>query len=98
MLVTCYSNRIIAFKYHTAYCRFSNQKFTLDKLNREIHLTNYHLYREEEGPTLPSVMMLEEFFAATKEDLRGKYAQQSTQIVQETISHCHRLKYQEGCF
>ena len=59
VLVFCHHNKVTTFKYHTAYCRFSSQKFSLGKLNREIHLTNYHHFDQEEEATSPSVMMIE---------------------------------------
>jgi D-alanine-D-alanine ligase-like ATP-grasp enzyme len=56
------------------------------------------VFKEEGEQNLSSVMMMEDFFSATREDLRGKYTQQSTQIIKDTITHCHKLRYQEGCF
>lgn len=42
-------------------------------------------------------MMLEELFTASKEDIRSKYNQQVSHIVQEVVGRCP-LQPQRGCF
>ena len=67
VLIISHNQQPAVFRYHTAYCRFSAQKFTLRKLSREIHLTNYSLFKEEnDEEALPSVMMLEDLFSCAR--------------------------------
>jgi hypothetical protein len=93
VLLVSGDSQIATYLYHTAYCRFASNPYSLVRLDSDIHLTNYSLHQQEG----PSVMMLEELFAAAKEDLRSKYHQQATYIVKQVVSHCP-LQPQQGCF
>ena len=100
VLVTSYKSRPIIYKYHTAYCRFSHEPFTLGKLNPQIHLTNYSVFKTAEDNATPSTLMLDDLFSlsAAPDQLRDRYNQQANFIITDSILNSRQIKYQDGCF
>lgn len=78
VLLTSHKGQPIIYKYHTAYCRFSSEIYSLANLDTEIHLTNYSIFKGTSETKTLSVLMLEDLFGYALSDLRVKYAQQAT--------------------
>ena len=95
VLLVSANDHFSIYKYHTAYCRFASQKYDCSKLANEIHLTNYSQFKAERQE---SVMMIDQLFSLTHQDIKRKYSQQSTDIIQSVIQYCRHLKHQDGCF
>ena len=94
VLLTSHKGRPLIYKYHTAYCRFSSEVYSLASLDTDIHLTNYSVFRESSQAEALSVLMLEDFFGYALSDLRVKYAQQANDIIVETVLSCRQIRYQ----